>query len=110
MINIKESTSDLSTKIDYISGTEDAYVKEDARIKVQVSGPVYGDRSIGVLVDLHFEENGIVISAGRLEWFPKSLCAVEKVNPIDDTKFLPTYFLYAPEWLLIKNKVKYTKP
>lgn len=93
------------TKIDYISGTEEAYLIPDDRIEVQVSGPVFTENSIGVLVDLHFSPEGICTSASRLEWFPKKLCILRK---IDNDKQLPAYFLKAPKWLLDKRNVKYT--
>ncbi|WP_412464190.1 hypothetical protein [Flavobacterium mekongense] len=96
-------------KTDYISGTEDAYSKEAALIKVQVSVPTYSEKSIGVLVDLIFDENGKYVSSSRLEWFPKSLCRIEKIEPKDPAKELPSYFLLAPEWLLNKKKVNFKK-
>lgn len=75
-------------------------------IRVQVSSPRESENSIGVLVHLRFDENGKNISAYDLQWFPKSLCTVEKVEPIDRTKNLPTYFLTAPKWLVEKNLKK----
>jgi hypothetical protein len=89
------------TKIDYISGTEEAYLIDD-RIEVQVSGPVESKTSIGVLVDLHFSLEGICTSASRLEWFPKKLCILKKVEKHGQ---LPSYFLKAPKWLLKKHNV-----
>lgn len=72
-------------------------------IRVQVSSPVESEKSIGVLVDLLFDENGRNTSASNLKWFPKSLCSVERIEPIDRTKELPTYFLTAPDWLIDKK-------
>ena len=72
-------------------------------IRVQVSSPIESEKSIGVLVDLLFDENGRNTSASNLKWFPKSLCSVEKVEPVDRTKELPSYFLTAPKWLIDKN-------
>lgn len=72
-------------------------------IRVQVSSPVESEKSIGVLVDLLFDENGRNTSASNLKWFPKSLCSVERIEPIDSTKELPTYFLTAPKWIVDKN-------
>lgn len=94
------------SKIDYISGTEDAYVKEDKSklIRVQVGTPRESETSFGVLVDLTFDDKGRCSSAMRLEWFSKTHCELEKVEV---PNYLPAYFLSAPEWLLKKNKVKY---
>lgn len=72
-------------------------------VRVQVSSPRESEKSIGVLVHLRFDENGRNISATNLKWFPKSLCTIERVEPIDSTKDLPTYFLTAPKWLIEKN-------
>ena len=72
-------------------------------IRVQVSSPIESEKSIGVLVDLLFDENGRNTSASNLQWFPKSLCSVERVEPVDRTKELPSYFLTAPKWLIDKN-------
>lgn len=71
-------------------------------IRVQVSSPTESDKAIGVLVDLIFDKNGKNTSASRLIWFPKSICSVEKIEPIDRTKELPTYFLTAPKWIVDK--------
>lgn len=75
-------------------------------VTIQVSSPRESERSIGVFVSLVFNENGLNISASNLQWFPKSLCKIEKVEPIDSTKNLPTYFLTAPKWLVEKNLKK----
>jgi hypothetical protein len=72
-------------------------------IRVQVSSPRESENSIGVLVDLFFDENGKNTSASNLKWFPKSLCTIERIEPVDRTKELPTYFLTAPQWLIDKN-------
>ena len=72
-------------------------------VRVQVTSPRESENSIGVLVDLVFNENGTNTSASNLQWFPKSLCTIEKVESIDRTKNLPTYFLTAPKWLVEKN-------
>jgi hypothetical protein len=71
-------------------------------IRVQVSSPIESKNAIGVLVNLKFDENGRNTSAMDLKWFPKSLCNVERIEPIDSTKDLPTYFLTAPQWLVDK--------
>lgn len=94
-------------KTDYISGTEDAYSLD--LIKVQVSGPKESEKSIGALVDLIFDERGINTAASRLEWFPKSRCHYVKIPSPDTGKFMPTYFLYAPEWILVKKNVEFKK-
>jgi hypothetical protein len=52
---------------------------------------------------LTFDENGRNTSANTLKWFPKSLCTIERIEPVDNTKDLPTYFLTAPKWLIDKN-------
>lgn len=75
-------------------------------VTIQVSSPRESAKSIGVLVSLVFNENGLNISASNLQWFPKSLCSIKKVEPIDSTKNLPTYFLTAPKWLVEKNLKK----
>lgn len=72
-------------------------------IKVQVSSPRESENSIGVLVDLKFNENGINTSASNLQWFPKSQCYIERIEPVDGTKELPSYFLTAPRWLINKK-------
>jgi hypothetical protein len=72
-------------------------------IRVQVSSPRESENSIGVLVYLTFDENGRNTSANTLKWFPKSLCTIERIEPVDNTKDLPTYFLTAPKWLIDKN-------
>jgi hypothetical protein len=72
-------------------------------IRVQVSSPIESENSIGVLVYLTFDENGRNTSANTLKWFPKSLCTIERIEPVDNTKELPTYFLTAPKWLIDKN-------
>ena len=72
-------------------------------IRVQVASPRESEKSIGVLVHLSFDENGENTSAMDLKWFPKSLCTIEKIEPVDNTKNLPTYFLNAPKWLIDKN-------
>lgn len=72
-------------------------------IRVQVSYHAESENSIGVLVHLLFDENGRNTSASDLKWFPKSLCTIEKVEPADRTKELPSYFLTAPKWIIDKN-------
>lgn len=72
-------------------------------IRVQVSYHAESENSIGVLVHLLFDENGRNTSANTLKWFPKSLCIIERIEPVDRTKELPTYFLTAPKWIIDKN-------
>ncbi|QRE03511.1 hypothetical protein [Flavobacterium psychrophilum] len=90
-------------KVDHIPNIS---VRENTSklIRVQVSGPRESETSYGVLVDLTFDEKGRCDSAMRLEWFTKSHCKLEKVEV---PNYLDAYFLYAPEWLLAKNNVKY---
>jgi hypothetical protein len=64
-------------------------------IRVQVSVPRDSKKSFGVLVDLIFDENGRNISGSRLEWFPKSVCSIETIEPENRKTDLPTYFLTA---------------
>ena len=75
-------------------------------VTILVSTPRERENSFGVLVDLVFNENGLNTSASNLKWFPKSLCSIEKVEPIDIKKNLPTFFLTAPKWLVEKNLKK----
>lgn len=72
-------------------------------VTIQVTSPRESEKSLGVLVDLVFNDDGLNISASNLKWFPKSLCSIEKVEPIDIKKNLPTFFLTAPKWLIEKN-------
>lgn len=72
-------------------------------LRVQVSSPTDSENSIGVLVDLLFDKNGKNIASSNLQWFPKKLCTIEKIEPIDRTKELPSYFLTAPKWLIDKK-------
>lgn len=97
-------------KKDYISGTEDAYERKVPAvdlIRVQVSYKSQSDKSYAALVDLIFDEKGRNTSGSRLEWFPKSVCTLEKIEPEDPSKEHPSYFITAPKWLLDKLKVKY---
>jgi hypothetical protein len=72
-------------------------------VRVQVSSPRESENSIGVLVNLLFDENGKHTSSSNLQWFPKSLCTIERIEPVDSTKELPSYFLTAPKWIIDKN-------
>ncbi len=89
-------------KTDYISGTEDAH--KIGMIRVRVSLWSESDRSYCCLVDLKFNENGAYTGGSRTEWFPKSLCSLEKIQ-----KPILEYYLTAPEWMLIQKNVKYDK-
>lgn len=75
--------------------------------KVQVSFKSESEKSFAVLVDVILDAKGHVSSASRLEWFPKSQCEIERIEPKDPKTELPQYFLTAPVWLLDKKKVKY---
>lgn len=92
------------SKTDYISGTEDTYAIPTQRVQVSYSRE--SETSYGVLVDLTFDDKGRNNSAMRLEWFPKSICQLEKLEVPD---YFPAFFLTAPEWLLKQKKVKYKK-
>ena len=72
-------------------------------IRVQVSSPINSENSIGVLVKLRFDENGKHTSSSDLQWFPKSLCSIETIEPADANKELPSYFLTAPKWIIDKK-------
>lgn len=71
---------------------------------VQVWFHAESEKSIGVLVELRFDESGHNYAANRLEWFPKSICTLEKK---DVEGGIPVYFLKAPEWILKNKKVNY---
>jgi hypothetical protein len=90
-------------KTDYISGTEDAHKIENIRVQVSLWSET--EKSYCCIVDLRFNEKGEYTGGSRTEWFPKSLCSLEKI----DNGRIPDYFLTAPEWLLIEKKVKYDK-
>lgn len=74
-----------------------------ADIRVRVGHWADGEKSHGLLVDFFFDEKGNH-SASRLEWFPKSICTLEKVEV---KNHFPEYYLTAPEWILKQKKVKY---
>lgn len=71
---------------------------------VRVSFHAESEKSFGVLVDLNIGPNG-EYSASRVEWFPKSICLLKKIE-VDNT-IIPQYYLTAPEWLLKNKNVKY---
>lgn len=71
---------------------------------VRVSNHAESNNSYGVLVDLIIISEENHYSASRLEWFPKSICTLEKVEV---KNHLPEYYLTAPEWILKQKKVKY---
>ena len=104
-LNDANSIEELKTQLKNFKKTD---VSKDL-VRVQVSSPRESEKSIGVLVDLVFNENGKHTSSSNLQWFPKSLCSIEKVEPVDRTKELPSYFLTAPKWLIDKNikKINY---
>lgn len=72
--------------------------------KVRVGNHADSDKSFGLLVDVIIDPETGGYSASRLEWFPKSLCSLEKV---EIEGHLPEYYLTAPEWLLKQKKVNY---
>ncbi|MBC7845538.1 MAG: hypothetical protein H7Y10_03500 [Flavobacterium sp.] len=73
----------------------------DFRVRVGHYGE--SDKAFGVLVDFFLDPKGNH-SASRLEWFPKSVSSLERVEV---ENHFPEFYLTAPEWLLKKNKVKY---
>lgn len=82
--------------------------KKHDKIKVQVSGVVYSEKSIGALVDLRFNEKGDCTSAGRLVWFPKSISVIEIKEPITEG-YASRSFITAPRWFLEKNNIKFSE-
>jgi len=76
------------------------------KIRVQVSYSRESEKSFGLLVDLSFNDEGRCVAASRLEWFPKNLCELERVEV---PNYLLAYYLTAPKWLLDQKKVKYEK-
>lgn len=74
--------------------------------KVRVGNHADSDKSIGLLVDVRIDPDTGGYSASRLEWFPKSLCTLEK-NEVEGK--LTEYYLTAPEWLLKQKKVNYER-
>ena len=71
-------------------------------IKVRVGNHAESDKSFGLLVDVILGPKPSDYSASRLEWFPKSLCTIEK-KEIENG--IPEYYLTAPEWLLKTKNV-----
>lgn len=78
----------------------------ETKSKIQVSGTVISEKSIGALVDLLFDEKGECSSASRLIWFPKSICVLEEFAPKENHNF-KSYFITAPKWFLDKNNIPY---
>jgi len=75
-----------------------------ADIRVRVGYWAESDKSYSLLVDVFYDDKGKYTGAGRAEWFPKSVCTLEKV---EIKNHLPEYYLTAPEWILKQKKVKY---
>lgn len=78
----------------------------ETKTKIQVSGTVISEKSIGALVDLLFNEKGECSSASRLVWFPKSICVLEEFDLKENHNF-KSYFITAPKWFLDKNNINY---
>lgn len=76
-----------------------------ANHRVRVGNYGESDKSFGCLVDFFYCKKGNH-SASRLEWFPKSLCTLER---IEVEGHFPEFYLAAPEWLLLLKKVKFEK-
>jgi hypothetical protein len=70
--------------------------------RVRVGFHADSEKSIGVLVDVKLGPKLNDYSASRLEWFPKSLCSIEK-KEIENQ--IPQYYLTAPDWLLKTKNV-----
>lgn len=81
---------------------------ESDKARIQVSGIRHSEKSIGALVDLKFDEKGECNWASTLVWFPKSICELEELPPIENGTF-KTYFITAPKWFLTKNNIPYEK-
>lgn len=77
-----------------------------SNVKVQVIYSRESESSYGVLVDLILNFEGKVVGGSRLEWFPMSLCELEKVEV---KNHVPEFYLTAPQWLLDKKKVRIRK-
>ncbi len=75
-------------------------------ITVQVSGVVHTEKSIGSLVDLMFDDKCECTSASRLIWFPKSICEIQILQPLEGN-LRTRSFVTAPKWFLDKNKIIY---
>jgi len=76
-------------------------------IKIQVSFHAESENMYAVAVNLQFDDSGKFIGSSGKEWFPKSLCVLEKIEPTNPNEELPKYFLTVPVWLLDKKKIKY---
>lgn len=99
--NTSESTNASSIEVIFEE------VKAIPTARVRTGCPVESDKMYGVCVDLLFSEGKNGFSGSRQEWFPKSLCTVERVEQGEGV--MPHYYLTAPHWLLEKKKVKYEK-
>ena len=102
-MNLQENIQRIREMIGVFTEENNEYNDSKKLYRIQVSSPVESKNSIGVLVDLHFDEKGRNTSASNLKWFPKSLSTIERIEPVDRKKELPTYFLTAPKWLIDKN-------
>jgi hypothetical protein len=71
--------------------------------KVRVGYHAKTNKSYGLLVDVIIGPDD-EYSASRLEWFPISLCELEKE---EIPGHVPAYYLTAPEWILKEKKVNY---
>jgi hypothetical protein len=78
----------------------------ESKYKVRVGYHGESKKCYGLLVDVIIDPKTQDYSASRLEWFPKSLCEVEKK---EIPGHVPAYFLTAPEWLLKNKNVNYVK-
>lgn len=72
-------------------------------IKVRVGNHTESKLCFGVLVEVTLGPDPNDYAASRLEWFPKSLCILEK-KEIENG--IPEYYLTAPEWLLKTKNVQ----
>jgi len=75
-------------------------------LKLRVGYHAESEKSFGVLVDVTLGPMLNDYAASRLEWFPKSLCSIEKKEVENG---IPEYYLTAPDWLL-KTKNVSSKP
>lgn len=84
-------------------------MNNNERIRVEVIYSREGESSFGVLVDLILNSEGKVSGGSRLEWFPKQLCELERIDFPEEERKLPEFYLTAPKWLLDKKNVRIKK-
>lgn len=82
-------------------------------IKIQVGHWGESVSMFALLVDKMVDKDGVICGFGRKEWFPKSICEVERVenykNETYPTAYNTAHVLSCPRWLLEKKEVKYNE-